>query len=415
VSREAAAPVAQSSRIDAIDVLRGVALLGILTLNIQSFGMPAAAYENPAKFGDFEGVNRWVWRLTHVLAEEKFITIFSMLFGAGVVLMISRAAERGPTLGLHYRRMAALLVFGALHGWFLWYGDILFCYALAGMVAYPFRKLKARTLLICGVGLILAGFGFGALMKLAAPADAAREAAREFERRFPSAAQEIAGYRGDLIDNFRVRKPWTIFMQRYAVPWHLVWRTLANMLVGMALLKWRVFSAERSKRFYAVMSVAGFVIGWGLAITGIVQMERHGFEEAYVTGRGHAFNAIGCEFAALGWIGLVMLVVGSGPGGVMRRALAATGRMAFTNYILQTVLATTVFYGFGLGLFGSVSRTGLLGITIAIWIVLLLWSAPWLERFRFGPLEWIWRTLTYGKRQPFVKSAAVSRNAEDVT
>ena len=164
-----AAPVADNARIDAIDVLRGFALLGILVMNIQSFAMPQAAYFNPTAYGDLEGANLYVWLAGRMFADQKFMTVFSMLFGAGIVLMAGRAEARGGSVGrAHYRRMGWLAVIGLLHAHLLWYGDILFTYAVCGMVLYPLRHLSPGRLLALGTTLLAVGsaFSVGAGMSL---------------------------------------------------------------------------------------------------------------------------------------------------------------------------------------------------------------------------------------------------------
>ena len=161
-------PVAEKERIVSIDALRGFALLGILYMNIQAFSMVSAAYMNPTAYGDLHGANYAVWLAGHLLADLKFMSIFSMLFGAGIFLMTSHveAAGRRPA-PLHYRRMGWLMLFGLLHGSLLWYGDILYDYALCGMLVYLFRKRRPRTLMITGVilffvaPLLLYGYGYG--------------------------------------------------------------------------------------------------------------------------------------------------------------------------------------------------------------------------------------------------------------
>ncbi|NTV51300.1 MAG: hypothetical protein HGA69_00490 [Desulfobulbaceae bacterium] len=148
-TKELISPTSLSERILSLDVLRGIAVLCILIMNIQSFSMIGAAYINPAAYGDLTGINKWVWILSHILASEKFMSIFSMLFGAGIILFTERAIakERKPS-ALHYRRMFWLLVFGMLHAYLIWYGDILVAYSLCGMLAFVFRKMKPKKLII---------------------------------------------------------------------------------------------------------------------------------------------------------------------------------------------------------------------------------------------------------------------------
>jgi uncharacterized protein len=150
-----AEPVRESDRIVAIDVLRGYALLGILVVNIQAFSMPDATIFNPTAYGDLTGLNRWVWLLTHIVVEQKFMTIFSMLFGAGILLMTQRVEEKGVrSAGLHHRRMTALLAFGLMHAYLVWHGDILVWYALCGFLVYRYRRNNARPLIRLGLGVV---------------------------------------------------------------------------------------------------------------------------------------------------------------------------------------------------------------------------------------------------------------------
>ena len=147
-----AEPVAPSQRIVAIDVLRGFALLGILIINIQAFSMPVAAYFNPTAYGDLTGANRWVWVLSHIFADQKFMTIFSLLFGAGIILLTTRLEERGQSAWkIHYRRTFWLLVFGLVHAYLFWLGDILVLYAVCALVVYWFRRLSPRWMVAAGL------------------------------------------------------------------------------------------------------------------------------------------------------------------------------------------------------------------------------------------------------------------------
>ncbi len=150
--QDSSGPITARERIASLDVLRGVALLGILPMNIQAFSMIGAAYVNPTAYGDFHGANYWVWFSCHLLADEKFMTIFSMLFGTGIYLMTSHieAAGKNPT-ALHFRRMGWLILFGVLHAYLLWYGDILVNYGLCGLLAYCYRKMAPRKLILYGL------------------------------------------------------------------------------------------------------------------------------------------------------------------------------------------------------------------------------------------------------------------------
>jgi len=403
-SDASAVPVAGSERIVSLDVLRGVAILGILVMNIQSFSMIESAYLNPTVYGNLTGLNRLVWTLSHYFADLKFISIFSMLFGAGIVLFSGRleAAGRSP-VGLHYRRVFWLLVIGLAHGFFLWYGDILTAYALIALVAFLFRKVRPVPLLV--VGLIVFAVSsvlylFGGISMAYAPPEAMEGVAYFWQPTADSVASELAAYRGSWVEQMSHRVPSMIASLTIVFWMNFVWRVGGLMLVGMALFKWGVLSAERSRRFYAILAAVGLAVGVPLIRLGIVRRFADGWSIQYSFFTGGQYNYWGSLFVALAFVGLIMLWVKAGALAGLQRSFAAAGRMAFTNYLMQTAVCTTIFYGHGFGLFGSVERTGQILIVLGVWIFQLWFSTVWLARFRFGPVEWLWRTLTYLKPQP---------------
>jgi uncharacterized protein len=398
-----AAPVSLSERISSIGVLRGFALLGILIMNIQSFSMIMAAYLNPTAYGDLSGINRWVWMLSSIVANEKFISIFSMLFGAGIVLMTGRAEANGISpRGLHVRRSIWLIVIGLLHAYLLWYGDILFTYGVCALIVFAGRKASPRKLIIIGLILFTVAFVlfmfFGFSLQFW-PEENRAESMRNWLPSAEQVAEELAAYRGTWLDQMSARVPSAIALQTFIFLVLEGWRVCGLMLVGMALFKMGVFSALRSNRFYAAMVGIGYGVGLPLVIAGVVKNFAAEWSFDYCMFFGSQYNYWGSIFVALGHVGVVMLCCKSGALGGLKRVLAAFGRMAFTNYLMQTVICTTIFYGHGLGLFGYVERWQQILMVFAIWIVQLIYSPLWLRKYRFGPAEWAWRSLTYGKRQ----------------
>jgi uncharacterized protein len=175
---------------------------------------------------------------------------------------------------------------------------------------------------------------------------------------------------------------------------------IGRMLIGMGLMKLGVFSAARSRRFYSVMLALGYGIGLPLMVYDALELIRHRFSHDYGFHGGKFYNAFGSVVVALGHVGLVMLIVQSGALTWLTTRLAAVGRMALSNYLTHSIVCTTLFYGYGFGLFGTINRTGLLAIVLIIWVSQLVLSPIWLQHFRFGPVEWLWRSLTYGEPQP---------------
>ena len=397
-------PIKPDERIIAVDLLRGVAVLGILIMNIQSFAMIQAAYFNPTAYGDLSGINRWVWIVSHVLGEQKFLSIFSILFGAGILLMTGRLEMQGQRpAGSHYRRMAWLLVIGLCHGYLLWYGDILVSYAMLGSVAYLFRRLRPRTLLITGLAIIAVSSALSLLGGWSIQFWDAKALEQNRQWWAPGAeavARELAAFRGGWLEQMSERVRATVFFQTVGFFFFTSWRAGGLMLVGIALMKWGVLSGERSARWYRWLLVIGFGLGIPVVSYGVVANFEVGWTLEYSWMLGSQYNYWGSLAIAGGIIGAVMLLHRSGVLTPLREALSATGRMAFSNYLLQTLICTTLFYGHGLGLFGSVERWGQLLMVVGLWIVALIVSPLWLGRFRYGPVEWLWRSLTYWSLQP---------------
>ena len=272
--RPDAAPIAETTRIDSIDVLRGFALLGILVMNVQSFAMPQAAYFNPTAYGDLEGANLYVWLAGRMLADQKFMTIFSMLFGAGIVLMAGRAEARGGTAGrVHYRRMGWLLVIGLLHAHLLWYGDILFIYAVCGMVLYPLRRLSPGQLIALGTTLLAVGsaLSVGVGMSLPYwPEEALSAFTADAWRPAPEALEaELAVYRGGWLGQLPSRSADALAFETFLLVTWGFWRAGGLMLIGMGLFHREVFGARRSPRFYAGLIAAAVVVGLPLQAYGL--------------------------------------------------------------------------------------------------------------------------------------------------
>jgi uncharacterized protein len=391
-------------RIEAIDLLRGMAVLGILLLNIQSFSTIESAYFNPTAYGDFSGVNAWVWGFTRLFADQKFMTLFSVLFGAGVILMSERALAAGRKPGwAHYRRMALLLGVGLLHAYLLWYGDILTFYALCGMLVYVARRWRPRVLLGLGLALLVVPFLIFAAIQYFLP-EFPPDVRREFEQSWSPDAEavekELSDYRGSYGEQLRHRARTAFEMHFFLLFIWFGWRVTGLMMIGMALFKWRVLGAYRSVGFYRRLFVLGCVTGLLLEGAGMIYQARMDWAvEAMIPGM--QFNYWASLFVAMGYLGAVMLWHQAGTGRWMRDKLSKVGRMAFTNYLAQTVICTTIFYGHGFGLFGLVERWQQLLLVVAIWVVQFAWSAWWLRRFQYGPLEWLWRCATYMRLLPF--------------
>ena len=420
-------PVTGEQRLSSIDTLRGIAVLAILVINIGAFAYPDSVVFDPTIMGGMVGLNLLAWKVSYLFFLQKAYALFAMLFGGGVVLMYIRASEKGVKFGgTYYLRLLWLFIFGMLHGYFLWFGDILVAYAMCGLLLFPMRRWKPRTLLIVGAFIYLLGvpiqYGAGAalnwLRDTAAEveaADAAGESVEQYQREMAQAWGEVNIYfapsaeemqrqvdihRGNYSDIFHHRAPITLMLQTQSFIGMILWRTLGLMMIGMALMKLRFFAAQLSLRFYSIFGATCYLVGLLLVGNGINQLLANDFETiSKLTGDG-LFNYVGSILVALGHASVVMICCKLGLMTWLKNRLGAVGRMAFSNYITHTIVFTTIFYGYGLGLFGRVDRFALWGFVLAMW-ALQIWLSPvWLRYFRFGPLEWLWRTLTYTHRQP---------------
>ena len=391
---------ANASRLVSLDVVRGMAVLGILAANIVGMGQPMVAYGWPSGFLNDPGpLSDWLWGMQLVFVDGKFRGLFTLLFGAGMMLFQRRAEERGLGQGLLVRRLAWLALFGLVHWALLWRGDILLTYAVAGLVALPFLAWPAHKQFALGLAGYLVGAAtlLGALAAMVAvdPAGWREIAAEEMaDGRMEGVVKATGGYDGWLAHNFGAHLE--------ELPAGVLWalfETLPLLLIGMSLVAAGVFDGRaalrRQLRWGLGLWIAGTVAT--AMIAGSVIRGGIGYEDSLIAPAWVAFPALA---SALGLLALLSLW-GQRATGWLARRLADAGRCAFTNYIGCSALALVVFSGWGLGLFGKLGRLELYGVMLLFWAVMLAWPGWWLARFRHGPLEWAWRCLTYGTLLPF--------------
>jgi uncharacterized protein len=298
--------------------------------------------------------------------------------------------------------MAWLLVIGLLHAHLFWYGDILYAYAMCGFVAYLFRKFPPWLLLVLGLAAASVTFGVNLLFgwMLAGGQMPVEQATTWWSPAQDMINSELDVYRGGWLGQLPHRMGTAIFFETFLLVVFFGWRTGGIILIGMALYKLGVFSAARSKGFYAALVAIGALVGVPVIMYGAHRNIEAAWDVTYSFYLGGLYNYWASLLVALGWVGLVMLLCKSDVLGFAKRVLAAAGQMALTNYLMQTIICTTVFYGHGFGAFGHFDRTHQIVTVLAVWIVQLIWSPIWMRSFRFGPFEWLWRSLTYLKLQP---------------
>ena len=411
MTTQTAAPTDSAGRLAALDILRGFALFGILVMNIQAFAMIADAYTHPVVTRPLDGAEFAVWLGAELFFNNKFIAIFTLLFGAGIVLMTGRAAAGGDDgRRLHRRRMAGLAVIGLAHSYLIWFGDILFVYAVCGLFAVMARDWPVRRLMRWAVALFAVPMVTGALitgaMLLLGPEGLEELRAEVWAPPQAAIDAEIAAYRGSWIEQMSARVPESFGMHSFVLPTEGIWGTLGLMLAGMAAFRSGMITGAWSDAAYARLALGGFALGLVLAGVGAWLNIRAGWQMEYSLYFGRMFNHWAGPVMGAGWIGLMILVARRLPR-LAEAIFTPVGRTALSNYLLQSLICTWVFYGHGLGLFARLDRVEQLWVVLGVWIVMPIWSRLWLARFRFGPAEWLWRSLSYGRMQP-LRNAATS-------
>jgi uncharacterized protein len=425
-------PVSETSRLKVIDALRGVALLGILLMNIPGFSMPNYSFE--AFKNDPSNVNFWVYAVISIFFEGKMRALFGMVFGAGVLLFIANKGKGKSTHALFYRRMFWLVLFGLVHAHLiLWIGDILYLYGICGMILYLFRNVKPKYL-VMGIPLVAIMDFTGSTIFYkdirakrleyvdAVKAKSANQTLTDDQTKALTEWREIEKTmipsREDAKENTEKMKSDYATVASYLRPLAFegqtkylllsLWDSLALMLLGLALYKWGfVTGSWANKDYWKVIA-----IGYGIGIPLVLYSFYYNFTH-YSTLEA---NLARMEVTPMEWTGLIypfqriLIVMGHAASiillyksglvqGLFKR-LEAVGQMAFTNYITHSIICTLFFFGYGFNYFGELEYYQIYYVALAIWIFQLIISPIWLKHFRFGPLEWLWRSLTYWKVQP---------------
>jgi len=422
-------PTPPSERIFALDTIRGCAVLGILLMNILGMGLTGPAYELPtAEVGGNTGANLWAWIAEMFYFEGTMRGLFTLLFGAGAVLYTSRLERAGVGLrvaDLYMRRNLWLAVFGLFNAWILlWFGDILFFYGLTALLLFVFRNLPVRALMLWALLFLCVQPAVGARdyfafkdVQAAAPALLKLEKAKAKMTDAQTAQLQRYHDYSDPPDKVKIAKAMHRMNTGYATaagrvrerawraetqffPESALWEVLGMMLLGMALFKSGGLTLGWSTRAYVTMLVAGYGVGLSVNTWEILHVMRNDFEPAAALLPWTLTYDLGRIPTTFGHVALAMLLVRSGWFRGLLERLAATGRMALTNYLMQSAIALFLFTGLGLGLFGKLQRYELYYVVFAVWALELLWSPWWLARFQYGPMEWLWRTLTRWELQP---------------
>jgi len=420
-------PVKVTERINSLDVIRGIALLGILLMNINGMGLPFS-YSDPTIAGGSDGLNLLVWKINNLFFEGTMRGLFTLLFGAGVILLTSRLEKKGAGIlaaDIYYRRILWLLIFGLINVYiFLWMGDILYPYAIFGLMLFPFRNssvkklfLYAGILLILGTLWDISDYHSQKILKNEVQeiqelksdgkelTEEQEEKLKEWEKFTKKHTKEevekqIEKMHQGYFTVLKAKVETNQFMQTWVTYRFWPWDILSFMLIGMAFFKLGIFQNKRTTYFYLLMTVIGYAIGITVNVFETKALVNNHFDSMVVmkTEQTYQLGRIG---VTMGHVGLFMLFIRSAILKFLHRALAAVGRMALSNYLMHSIITSIIFYGDGLALYGELQRYQLYYIVFSIWIFQLIASPVWLKYFYYGPAEWIWRSLTYQKIQPF--------------
>ena len=401
------------TRVISLDALRGFAVMGILAMNIVAFAMPFWAYITPLAYGGETEVERGAWLASYIVFDGKMRGFFSLLFGASMMLIIDGANAKGESAAkVHYARMLWLALFGLAHFYFIWFGDILFLYAAVGCLAFLFRNWESRRLIkwamiIFAIHLVIFGVQFVGLQVMqffATQPGASADLVKQYKEVITSpdfdfdTARQLALHRGDYsgIVGEKLAKWW----EPIAAVFQSVGETLPLMMLGMAMKKNGFLTGEWQRadyiRWARKMIIPGLILS---TLVGLMVVMAN-YDRITSLAAFFIWSAIPRTMLTIGYAAVLMLLIARYANTGFITRVAAVGRAAFTNYLGTSIVMTPIFYGYGFGLFGYVSRAELWLFVLGAWAVMLLWSKPWLERFQYGPLEWLWRSLARMKLQP---------------
>ena len=416
-----------ASRIVTLDFVRGVALFGILLMNITGFGLPHA-YSNPVNAGGAEGANLLAWIIIQIGFEGTQRGLFSMLFGAGVILFTTRleAKGRNDVADIYMRRNLWLTGFGLINGYLLlWSGDILFYYGLIALLVFPFRRMMPKWLLLIGAAMMMVSAVWSSIetsdlmdsyeayqvtqVADATPTEEQKTEAKKWETALEEheyTEKEQQSYVEDRTSGYlsalsQVSSE-TAYMESWFFYRFFFFDIFGMMMIGMGLFKLGVFTLDRSLGFYWALMIGGYAIGLTVNAFETRWLLQNEFSLLAFTQTNVTYD-LGRLAMTAGHLGLLILVAKSGVLPIVQHAIASVGRMAFTNYLTHSIVCAIFFVGFGY--FGQLQRFELYYVVLAICLTQLVLSPIWLKYYKMGPLEWLWRYLTYMEAPPMRKTA----------
>lgn len=428
-------PVSQQERITILDSLRGIAILGILLMNIPGFGLP-----EPLCYGDLsvlnettKGINFKTWYFIELSVAGTQRALFSILFGAGIILFIGRKEKSSEGLmpaEYFFRRQLWLLVFGLFNAFvLLWFWDILFQYAICGMILFAFRRLSAKHLIFASIICLLfqtardnvqyfrdkkiiatgemlsqkdtSSIKFTEDEKEKFDAFTSMKERSSKEAKMKTMEKSLRKVRGDYASFYEYQSERS-FHGEVEYTYYGIWDILIFMFLGMAFYKNGILIGNGSVKLYWALCIGGLGLGVFLTWYRLQPWINLNYDNYQYTKQVPLqLYEIARSIRSVGIFGLIMLLYKSGLFKWFFALMRPVGQMAFTNYLMQSFLVGLFFYGIGLGMFGKLELYQIYYVVAGTWLLEIVWSHAWLKYFRFGPLEWAWRSLTYWQRQPF--------------
>lgn len=403
-SRRVNTPLLEKNRVEALDLVRGIAVCGLVPINSIDFGFGSMLLLYPL---DLAGADRTLWMLLMGLGAGKFATLFASLFGAGMILFCGRAEASGRSAASRYLpRLAWLFVIGVLHAYLIWYGDILVSYAVTGFVLFWCRNWSAKVFLIIGSALLFT-FVFplvvGAVICHFVDFPLTEEWTELAVTIRSEGLKETAALTGSWVEQMKARATYALLIHLLGIPLYLFWFAAMFMCFGIALMKSGFFTGGWSDRRLGKTTTLLLVTGLPLTLGGYAVFA-YAAPTPVLLIWGYAASFTGMPLVAYGYAGLGVMWSRRENAGILRRSIAAVGRMALTNYIAQSVLLGLIYYGHGLALRGQIQFYEAMLIAPAIWVFQMAASNFWLRHHSHGPLEWLWRRLTYGRTVSIRKS-----------
>jgi uncharacterized protein len=384
-------PISDHERMHSIDVIRGFAILGIFLVNMSSFHSPAlylGALENQSV------LDSWITSLIDIFAQASFYTLFSFLFGFGMVIFLDRAKEKGHSYKrLYVRRLLVLLVVGIIHASLIWHGDILITYALIGGILLLFYQASPKGLLITSLSILLIPAvllsGLLLLLSIVSPENA------QLPRNEIMIEESFQHYKyGTFFEATSQRITDYFFVNNFESAFFLLITLLPLFLLGayVAKVNWFKHSKQHKKTI---------VVMWAISLVTAVPTKLLPYLTTKNVATEYIQDSIGGPALALFYATSIVLLMEKSSWNTILKPFSYVGRLSLSNYLLQSIVCTTIFYGYGLGFYGEITYFQAFLLTLFIYIIQVVGSYIWLRYFVYGPIEWVWRSVTYGRLQPF--------------